>query len=667
MRSSRWSIVSRLERYEIFSCYCHFFVFCVCCQRRATPDVRCQFGKLPGHPPGSRIPVPFQLPARARKEKKIEKKSLEQLLSKQVCVIFHFRTFDSKSEKNPQTKPSIALIYYYYHSLIMKIKTNLLLLFSCATTAVAQLDCSFQEDITLTDGFSLRQVINQEEQSVTVQLTYQGQGWIGMGFGTAMVGSVAVIGVAEEPPALYSLGSYSLEGVTKLENQAALIDSDFTQTDSESVLTFTRSLTENGETLLTAGEETSIIVAYGMTNTLDYHEYRGTHMVTFTECVGPDTTPAETVTNAPDPMPTPVPTASPAATDGRVSIGNGVTMYSEANVDEGTVFFEIVYEGQGWIGFGTSPGQSMIGSEVVIGVPDSEAGPTNPGKYALSERSLNGVNLLPNEQQTLIDAIIEQNETHTVLRFTKLMEEDGEHSISATEPNPFTFATGINNVLGNHNQRATFMASVGGGASGFSSEPRRRLWAAHGAMMAISWGILVPLAISFSLLRDLIPGPEGLWFKFHFFLNSLAIIFTTIGFAIAVYAINDQSEGDPGHFQGPPKHRLVGLIVFLLVIIQALIAAFRPHPPQSANNKDEENAEQPKEKSTLRFIWEIKHRLVGFTLLGLSWYNVDSGLHLFADLFQEDQLATVFWGVVGSISCLAILLFAYAKLGKGSD
>jgi hypothetical protein len=560
---------------------------------------------------------------------------------------------------------------------MMKLASNILLFFFGAT-ALASLDCSLQGDVVLTDGFSLSQVVNREEQTVTVQLTYQGQGWIGMGFGTGMLNTVAVIGFPDENPALYLLGGTDKASVTELDDQSALRDRDFTQTETESILTFTLSLVENVEINLMAGEETSIIAAFGMSNTLDYHSFRTAQRVTFTECAGAVPTDSMT-TPAPvageDAMPTvdnpvaaPVsaPVASrPSPAEGVISIGNGATLFTEANEEQGTIFFEIMYEGQGWIGFGVSPGQTMAGSEVIIGVPGSAVGPNNPGKYTLSSQSLSGVILLPSEQQTLIDATIEQNETHTVLRYSKLMEEDGEFSLSADEPNPFVFATGISNALGNHNQRFTFSASVGGSASGFSSEPRRELWAAHGAMMTIAWGILVPLAISCSLLRDLIPGPEGLWFKLHQFLNSLAITFTIVGFAIAVYAINDQSEGEPEHFDDSPKHKLIGLIIFILAIVQGLFAAFRPHLPKA--DKNEENPEHPAEKSTLRFLWESKHRVVGFTLLGLSWYNVDSGLQLFADLFQEDDLGVVFWVVVGVISCVSILLFAFTKLRKSSD
>jgi hypothetical protein len=564
---------------------------------------------------------------------------------------------------------------------MMKLASSILW-FLWGATAFASLDCPLQGNVVLTDGFSLSQVMNTEEQTVTVQLTYQGQGWIGMGFGTGMLNTVAVIGFPDENPALYTLGGYDRASVTELDDQSALRDRDFTQTETESILTFTLSLTENVGINLMAGEETSIIAAFGMSNTLDYHSFRTVQRVTFTECAGgmptdSMATPApvageDSMPSVESPVEAPVaaPVSSPVASDsapaeGVISIGNGATLFTEANEEQGTIFFEIVYEGQGWIGFGVSPGQTMAGSEVIIGVPGSAVGPTNPGKYVLSSQSLAGVTLLPSEQQTLIDATIEQNETHTVLRYSKLMEEDGEFSLSADEPNPFVFATGISNALGNHNQRFTFSASVGGSASGFSSEPRRELWAAHGALMTIAWGILVPLAISCSLLRDLIPGPEGLWFRLHQFLNSLAITFTIVGFAIAVYAINDQSEGEPEHFDDSPKHKLIGLIIFILAVVQGLIAAFRPHLPKA--DKNEENVEQPKEKSTLRFIWEIKHRVVGFTLLGLSWYNVDSGLKLFADLFQEDDMGIVFWVVVGVISGLAILLFAFTKLRKSGD
>jgi hypothetical protein len=39
-------------------------------------------------------------------------------------------------------------------------------------------------------------------------------------------------------------------------------------------------------------------------------------------------------------------------------------------------------------------------------------------------------------------------------------------------------------------------------------------------------------------------------------------------------------------------------------------------------------------KSIARHIWEFKHCIMGFSLLGLSWYNCDAGFELFAERYR---------------------------------
>ena len=80
-------------------------------------------------------------------------------------------------------------------------------------------------------------------------------------------------------------------------------------------------------------------------------------------------------------------------------------------------------------------------------------------------------------------------------------------------------------------------------------------------------------------------------------------------------------------------------------------------------NAVEENSEPqkqpaPLEKGPIRFGWEIFHRLLGVTLLGFTWWQVQDGLGLLATRFGKDNLDTVFWIVdscnTGSIGVLAI-------------
>jgi hypothetical protein len=203
-------------------------------------------------------------------------------------------------------------------------------------------------------------------------------------------------------------------------------------------------------------------------------------------------------------------------------------------------------------------------------------------------RSVGAVQLVPDEEQTLTDTSITQNATHTTMKFTKHLVED---------ENIFIYATGIVNARSPHSRDGAFTMKLKpcGFANGTrASEPNagltfldsvrstRKLWIWHGVLMAVSWSILVPLAIGSSLLRDTLRLPPGVWLTIHMSLNMFAILCMAVSLGIAVYATNANSvEGeDPNHFSDL-KHRTIGLVIFLLAFMQAIIGMMRPHGPKS--------------------------------------------------------------------------------------
>jgi hypothetical protein len=382
------------------------------------------------------------------------------------------------------------------------------------------------------------------------------------------------------------------------------------------------------------------------------------------------------------------------------------------NPVEGTLKVELVYEGEGWLGLGFSNAGiegRMIGTDAVIGLPNDPVSATNPAKYILEAKRTSGVTELSTSQQTLQDASITQNTTHTVLTFTKLLVEESEVELLATGRHNFIWAVGQGNTLSSfHGLRGDFTidltpcrvigavadtAADEGAAdtpiiilSGSAGAPNRELWVAHGVLMSVAWGILIPLGIGSSRLRDLFP--PGMWIKIHQTLNMTAIICTIIGFAIAVYNISDETyAGEEANHFNSTAHRTVGLVIFLLTILQAVGGLLRPHPPakvlkeskegeeadgdklkstaHSRITKDEENHVSSDEeegdhkttKTTLRFIWECKHRFMGVALLSMAWYNCSSGIELFAQRFgEEDDKRGAFWGVAAGVVGLIIIL-----------
>ena len=290
------------------------------------------------------------------------------------------------------------------------------------------------------------------------------------------------------------------------------------------------------------------------------------------------------------------------------------------------------------------------------------------------------------------------------MTFTKLLQEDGEPTVSLTESNNFLYAVGTSNELGFHAIGKSFplnFADTSGATPVAAGSPNRNLWKAHGICMALSWAILVPLAIASSVIRDILPLPDGMWFQVHRGLNTLGVLLTIIGFGIAVHIFN-QEEND--HFT-MKKHHKIGLVVFLFAVLQAISGILRPHAPhqQAAVTEDEEvqrpavaplnqfetvevgdseemmpspddkiNDTTPKgeqqlsaePKTKVRLIWEYQHRILGTVTLVLAWYNCDSGLELYSDRFDSKDWAGALWGLIAGIAITTLGLSLYINFVK---
>ena len=378
-----------------------------------------------------------------------------------------------------------------------------------------------------------------------------------------------------------------------------------------------------------------------------------------------------------------------------VQISDEVTSNFIVDPVQNTITVELVFEGLAWIAVAFTNGRpSMIGAEAVIAWPDSpnEDG-VNPAKYHMNSKAPSGVFPMAAEQQTLMNATITQTETQTRLRFTKYLREEGEHPIFPDRKNTLLFAHGSSNAPGPHiffgdleilpNQCAVFLKGELQNANAIDQQGsvavgvadlNRELWVAHGACAAIAWGILVPLAVGASLIRNVFVKILGLspgtWFQLHRYLNILAALLTVVSFALGVRAINKGSVdgADPDHFGGGIKHRSVGLVIFLLTLIQAVNGFLRApggkgghyggvetsdesgnglvdetkdngETQSSSKNLEEDNEESvPVDdskgserqsdddgdggKSMVRICWECLHKVLGFGMLGLTWWQV---------------------------------------------
>ena len=348
-----------------------------------------------------------------------------------------------------------------------------------------------------------------------------------------------------------------------------------------------------------------------------------------------------------------------------------------------------------WVSIGFNPDGTgrMIGASAVVGLPQSN----DVVLYDMSSYALAGVVPVPPAQQTLIAPSIVQYEdessstTTTILTFTKILNETfvGDPDSGGVVPGvlwdidlagsrtTLLGAYGYDNMFFMHQGRESFVIDVSAAAAAATAtevdgelvDTRKQvLWQLHGWCAVVAWGVLAPLAIGAALLRSWFPvQPVGLWYTVHTSLNYAVIVLTLLSFLFAVVAIQQEAPptGPTYHFAPQFPHRCIGFVVFVLVLGQGLNGHFRPAaaapPPPSSK------AGPPTTKAQIRTVWELSHRSLGMVLLGLSWYQIDSGIHLYQSFFLAGQkegsinISALFWGITGTLSGLILLCYGIIR------
>ena len=411
------------------------------------------------------------------------------------------------------------------------------------------LDCSFRGVQQLPFDMTLQQITNPEEGTVTIELTTPKQAWLALGFGSQMVGTTAVVGLPDEGTvSKMFLGSQRQSDFVNVDS-SSLSDASIAQTpEGGTVLRFTKPLVEEGETAVASEGNQNIIVAAGRSNTFGFHEDYSPLLVEMDACLDPTalTGNGNADDNGDDPPPDFNADDLDCTLRSGLEITSGVSIKEVYNQVEQTATIEMTYENEegAWLGIALASSGFMVGNTAVIGLPDEPVEPgVNPAKYFLGGKVDSAVTRVPDAEQTLTDASIVQNATHTVMTFTQPLVQDGEREVLVGNgvSNSAIFATGRGNSFadGIHSNFGAFDLTLtaclepgetppadGGNkqADLFNDEaPNKGLWRLHGLLMGIGWGLLVPLAVGAALTRKLMSNHAGLWFKLHRGLNTIAL------------------------------------------------------------------------------------------------------------------------------------------------
>ena len=167
---------------------------------------------------------------------------------------------------------------------------------------------------------------------------------------------------------------------------------------------------------------------------------------------------------------------------------------------------------------------------------------------------------------------------------------------------------------------------------------------AHGLVMVIAWGMLSGGSVLPRFWRAAMPN--GRWYKAHRAVQSVGVLLSLIGVAIAIAMT-------PAGFHFDGLHKAGGLVVTILALVQPVLAIFRPHKPGPG--------EKP---SFLRVAWRLKHAILGYTLCALALVQTFTGVPLSYGL---EFMYGIHGGLLGVVAILALVGYVRGRRAQPSD
>ena len=178
-------------------------------------------------------------------------------------------------------------------------------------------------------------------------------------------------------------------------------------------------------------------------------------------------------------------------------------------------------------------------------------------------------------------------------------------------------------------------------ANGNSSSKRNKLmkmYLAHGTLMMIGWGLLLPMG---SIIARFLKhrSKNGLWYKLHRGIQVMGLLVAIIGWIISLTQFN--VFGDVGFVSY--RHGICGMVVMILGCLQPINAFLRPHTPEVGTKK-----------TTGRIVWEYYHKGSGWLAVLLAIPTIVLGT---MSLPVVDDMITfqIAYGV-GCWGCLLVLI-----------
>jgi hypothetical protein len=150
------------------------------------------------------------------------------------------------------------------------------------------------------------------------------------------------------------------------------------------------------------------------------------------------------------------------------------------------------------------------------------------------------------------------------------------------------------------------------------------------------------------------------------YLNILTFVLTLTTFILAAVNIERTELFSDPHF-------IAGWVLMGLVTIQVLGGIFRPHVESTAKPETVWEVIVRNWKAlkggSIRALWEASHKLLGFGILGLALWQMQSGLKLWKENYGTKDYLAIYWLWIYFLLVLLLLLkvWAFRKWSKNPE
>ncbi|GMH36265.1 hypothetical protein BSKO_04133 [Bryopsis sp. KO-2023] len=480
----------------------------------------------------------------------------------------------------------------------------------CQPSALDGFDCM---RVVIPDSYNLHWSLLNDGVKIAGEAT--GTGWVSVAWAkdaNAMIGSTAVIGWTGDDGdfiGVHRLDEKSANAVVATEDEFEISDESIRQEGSRTILEFTRAFDDDF-----ARQDThDLLVAFHPT--ADKIEYHGPASkvglaLNFVTGLSSDSTEGvegsgrNNLRNSNGGRVRDEELLSNSAGPGSCLVSNlaGFDCMQEATggallhwtVEDDGVRLAAEASGTGWVSvaFAETAGM-MIPAQAVIGWTGS--GEDHIGVYMLDGKSADQVV----ENGDLFEpeaAEIEETDGKTMLKFKRMF--DGTFSAEDTHNLLVAFSPTADAIEYHGPGRGGLSLNFLTGASiTVAGEDLSPYWIAHGILMIIGWGAMLPIGI---IIARTMKDKDPLWFKLHVALQSLGLLVALSGFVMALWKFDRESTF---------RHRQVGITAMVFGLIQPLNAVIRP-----------------KHGERFREHWEWMHWTLGRAALILAVWNIFTGL-----------------------------------------